>query len=97
MDDFRNSSNPLLAQGVFSRVKANLLEAGETFLDELILDNTNRVIKLKKNKDKTEDELVEITIKRVRKNKKHLINTKAIEHNDVVRTSQIETVDLGQF
>ena len=97
MDDFHKSSNPLLAQGVFSRVKANLLEAGENFPDELILDNTNRVIKLKANKDKQEDELVEMTIKRVRKNKKRLINTKAMEHNNVVRTSQIETVDLGQF
>lgn len=86
MDDFRKSSNPLLAQGGFSRVKANLLEAGDTFPDELILDNTNRVIKLKANKDKQEDELVEMTIKRVRKNKKRLINTKAIEHNNVVRT-----------
>ena len=49
-----------------------MLEAGEAFPDEYILENANRVIKLKSNKDKTDDELIELTIKRVRKNRKRL-------------------------
>ena len=52
------------------------MEAGEAFPDEYILENANRVIKLKSNKDKTDDELIELTIKRVRKNRKRLIDIK---------------------
>ena len=53
--EFRKSDNPLLVQDVFTRVKNNLLEAGEAFPDEYILENANRVIKLKSNKNKTDD------------------------------------------
>ena len=56
--EFKKSDNPLLVQEVFTRVKNNLLEAGEAFPDEYILENANRVIKLKSNKDKTDDELI---------------------------------------
>ena len=61
---------------MFTRVKNNLLEAGEAFPDEYILENANRVIKLKFNKNKTDDELIKLTIKRVRKNRKRLIDIK---------------------
>lgn len=74
--EFKKSDNPLLVQEVFNRVKNNLLEAGETFPDKYILENVNRIIKLKFNKNKTEDELIELTIKRVRKNRKRLIDIK---------------------
>lgn len=95
--EFKNSENPLLVQEVFTRVKNNLLEAGENYPDEYILENTNRVIKLKSNKNKTDDEMVELTIKRVRKNRKKLIDTKAIEHNNDVRLGKIDTIDLNSF
>ncbi len=95
--EFRISDNPLLVQEVFTRVKNNLLEAGEAFPDEYILENANRVIKLKSNKEKTDDELIELTIKRVRKNRKRLIDTKAIEHNNDVRMGRIDTIDLNSF
>ena len=56
--EFRKSDNPLLVLEVFTLVKNNLLEAGEAFPNEYILENANRVIKLKSNKDKTDDELI---------------------------------------
>lgn len=95
MKEFSGSKNPLLVQEAFTRVKNNLLEAGETFPDDFNLDNTNKVISLKTSKNRTEDELVEVVIKRVCKNKKKLINTKAIKHNYEVRLQRIETVDLS--
>ena len=49
-----------------------MLEAGKAFPDEYILENANRVIKLKFNKNKTDDELIELTLKRIRKNRKRL-------------------------
>ena len=82
---------------MFTRVKNNLLEAGETFPDEYILENANRIINLKSNKEKTDDELIELTIKRVRKNRKRLIDTKAIEHNNDVRMGRIDTIDMNSF
>ena len=95
--EFRKSDNPLLVQEVFTLVKNNLLDAGEVFPNEYILENANRLIKLKSNKDKTDDELIELTIKRVRKNRKRLIDTKAIEHNNDVRMGRIDTIDLNSF
>ncbi|MDD5973122.1 MAG: AAA family ATPase [Spirochaetales bacterium] len=97
LKEFCSSKNPLLAQDVFTRVKNNLLEAGETFPDDFILENTNKVIGLKTSINRTEDELVEVVIKRVRKNQKKLINTKAIEHNNEVRLKGIQTVNLAEF
>ena len=77
INEFRKYDNPLLlVQEVFNRVKNNLLEAGNAFPDEYILESANRVIKLKFNKNKTDDELIELTIKRVRKNRKRLIDIK---------------------
>ena len=61
-----------LVQEVFNRVKNNLLEAGEAFPDEYILEIANRVIELKFNKNNTDDELIELTLKRIRKNRKRL-------------------------
>ena len=59
IEEFKKCYNPrVLSQEVFNRVKNNLLEAGEAFPDEYILENANRVIKLKSNKDKTDDELI---------------------------------------
>ena len=59
INEFRKYDNPLLlVQDVFTLVKNNLLEAGEAFPNEYILENANRVIKLKSNKDKTDDELI---------------------------------------
>lgn len=74
-----------------------MLEAGEAFPDEYILENANRVIKLKSNKDKTDDELIELTIKRVRKNRKRLIDTKAIEHNNDVRMGKVDAINLDSL
>ena len=82
---------------MFNRVKNNLLEAGEAFPDEYILENANRVIKLKSNRNNTDNELIELTIKRVRKNRKRLIDTKAIEHNNNVQMGRIDTIDLNSF
>ena len=56
---------------MFTRTKRNLLEAGETYSDEFILDNVNKVIKPKINSEKNEDELLAMTIKRIRRNRKH--------------------------
>ena len=50
---------------MFNRVKNNLLEAGEAFPDEYILENANRVLKLKFNKNKTDDELIGVDYKRI--------------------------------
>ena len=61
-----------LVQEVFNRVKNNLLEAGKAFPDEYILEIANRVIELKFNKNNTDDELIELTLKRIRKNRKRL-------------------------
>ena len=97
LKEFSISKNPLLVQEVYTRVKNNLLEAGETFPDEFILENTNKVIRLKTSINRTEDEIVEVVIKRVRKNQKKLINTKAIKHNDEVRMSNIECLDMDKF
>ena len=36
--EFSSSSNPLLAQEVYTRMKRNLLEAGKTYSDVFILD-----------------------------------------------------------
>ena len=69
--EFSLSPNPLLAQEVFTGTKRNLLEAGETYSDEFILDNVNKVIKPKINSEKNEDELLAMTIKRIRRNRKH--------------------------
>lgn len=68
--EFSSSSNPSLAQEVFTRTKRNLLEAGETYSDEFILDNVNKVLRPKINSKKTEDELMAMTIKRKRRNRK---------------------------
>ena len=56
--EFKKTDNPLFVQEVFTRVKNYLLEVGEAFPDECILENANRVINLKSNKDKTDDELI---------------------------------------
>ena len=97
LKEFRISKNPLLVQEVYTRVKNNLMEAGETFPDDFILENTNKVIRLKTSIKRTEDEIVEVVIKRVRKNHKKLINTKAIKHNDEVRMSNIKCLDMDKF
>ncbi|MCI7806847.1 MAG: ATP-binding protein [Spirochaetales bacterium] len=93
--EFRSSTNPLLAQEVFTRTKRNLVEAGEVYSDEYILDNVNKVLKLKTNAGKPEDELIATAIKRIRKNRKQLINTGAIEHNNAVRNEGISRIDLA--
>ena len=59
------------------------------------ISNSCGIISLKTSKNWAEDELVEVVIKRIRKNKKKLINTKAIKHNNKVRLQGIETVDLS--
>ena len=92
--EFRKSDNPLLVQEVFTRVKNNLLEAGEAFPDEYILENANRVINFKFNKNKTDDELIELTLKRIRKNRKRLLDTKAIEHNNDVCMGKVDAKNL---
>ena len=52
LTEYRKFDNPLLlVHEVFNRVKNNLLEAGEAFPDEYILENANRLIKLKSNKN----------------------------------------------
>lgn len=96
MKEFSSSKNPLLVQEVYTRGKNKLLGAGETFPDDFNLENSNRVISLKTSKIRTEDELIEVVIKRVRKNQKKLINTKAIKHNDEVRMSNIECLDMNK-
>ena len=82
---------------MFNRVKNNLLEAGEAFPDEYILENANRVIKFKFNKNKTDDELIELTLKRVRKNRKRLLDTKAIEHNNDVCMGKVDAKNLDSL
>lgn len=82
---------------MFTLVKNNLLEAGEAFPDEYIIENANRVIKLKSNKDKTDDELIELTLKHIRKNRKRLLDTKTIEHNNDVRIGKVDAKDLDSF
>lgn len=64
--EFSSSPNPLLAQEVFMGTKRNLLEGGETYFDEFILDNVNKVIIPKINSEKTEDELLAMPNKRIR-------------------------------
>ena len=93
--EFSSSSNPSLAQEVFTRTKRNLLEAGETYSDEFILDNVNKFLKPKINSEKTEDELLAMTIKRIRRNRKQIINTGAIKHNNAVRNEGISRIDLS--
>lgn len=80
---------------MFTRTKRNLLEAGETYSDEFILDNVNKFLKPKINSEKTEDELLAMTIKRIRRNRKQLINTSAIKHNNAVRNEGISRIDLS--
>ena len=93
--EFSSSSNPSLAQEVFTRTKRNLLEAGETYSDEFILDKVNKVLRPKINSKKTEDELMAMTIMRIRRNRKQLIDTSAIEHNNAVRNEGISRIDLS--
>ena len=80
---------------MFTPTKRNLLEAGETYSDEFIFDNVNKVLKPKINSEKTEDELLAMTIKRIRRNRKQLINTDAIEHNKAVRNEGISRIDMS--
>ena len=95
IEEFSSSSNPLLAQEVFTGTKRNLLEGGETYSDEFILDNVNKVISPKINSEKTEDELLVMAIKRIRRKRKQLINTGTIEHNNAVRNEGISRKDLS--
>ena len=46
--------------------KRNLLQGGETYFDEFILDNVNKVIIPKINSEKTEDEFLAMPNKRIR-------------------------------
>lgn len=93
--EFSSSPNPLLAQEVFMGTKRNLLEGGETYSDEFILDNVNKVLKPKINSEKTEDEMLAMTIKRIGRNRKQLINTGATDHNNAVRNEGISRIDLS--
>ena len=67
----------------------------KTYSDEFILDNVNKVLRPKINSKKTEDELMAMTIKRIRRNRKQLINTGAIEHNKAVRNEGISRIDMS--
>ena len=67
----------------------------KTYSDEFILDNVNKVISPKINSEKTEDGLLAMTIKRIRRKRKQLINTSAIEHNNAVRNEGISRKDLS--
>ena len=80
---------------MFTRKKRNLLEAGKTYSEEFILANVNKVISPKINSEKTEDELLAMTIKRIRRNRKQIINTGAIKHNNAVRNEGISRIDLS--
>ena len=84
-------------QTIYSRVKSNLLEAKEIYPDDLILNTVNKVANLKQNKNKSEDELVAITIQKVRKNKKSMINPSAIENNNKLRTEGIRQIDFNNL
>ena len=55
----------------------------------------NKVLWPKINLEKTEDELLVMTIKRIRRNRKQLINTGAIEHNKAVRNEGISRIDMS--
>ena len=46
------------------------------------------------NSEKTEEELLAMTINRIRRNRKQLINTGAIEHNNAVRNECMSRIDL---
>lgn len=80
---------------MFSRTKRNLLKPMKTYSDEFILDNVNKVISPKINSEKTEDELLAMTIKRIRRKRKQLINTGTIEHNNAVRNEGLSRKDLS--
>lgn len=67
----------------------------KTYSDEFILDNVNKVISPKINSEKTEDELLAMTIKRIRRKRKQLINTGTIEHNNAVRNEGLSRKDLS--
>ena len=67
----------------------------KTYSDEFILDNVNKVLKPKINSEKNEDELLAMTIKRISRNRKQLINTGTIEHNNAVRNEGISRKDLS--
>ena len=67
----------------------------KTYSDEFILDNVNKVISPMINSEKTEDELLAMTIKRIRRKRKQLINTGTIEHNNAVRNEGISRKDLS--
>lgn len=97
IEDLKHSSNPLMHQTIYSRVKSNLLEAKEIYPDDLILNTVNKVANLKQNKNKSEDELVAITIQKVRKNKKSMINPSAIENNNKLRTERITQIDFNNL
>ena len=55
----------------------------------------NKVLWPKIKFEKTEDELLAMTIKRIRRNRKQLINTDAIEHNKAVRNEGISRIDMS--
>ena len=67
----------------------------KTYSDEFILDNVNKVISPKINSEKTEDELLATTIKRIRRKRKQLINADTIEHNNAVRNEGISRKNLS--
>ena len=66
LDNLKASENAFLAQMIFTRVKKNLTEAGEKNPDDLVLNTATRIVRLKSNKDKTEDEHIAKAIKEVR-------------------------------
>ena len=53
------------------------------------------VIIPKINSEKTEDELLVMPIKRIRRNRNQLINTGAIEHNNADRNEVISRIDMS--
>ena len=46
LDNLKASENPFLAQTIFTRVKKNLMEAGEKYPDELVLNTATRIVRL---------------------------------------------------
>ena len=80
---------------MFTPTKRNLLEAGKTYSDVFIFDIGQQGSQAKINSEKTEDELLAMTIKRIRRNRKQLINTGAIEHNKAVRNEGLSRIDIS--
>ena len=97
IDNLKASENPFLSQTIFTRVKKNLTEAGEKNPDNLVLNTATRIVRLKSSKDKTEDELIEKTIKEVRKHKDKALSASAMNQNMVARTSEITELNLSCF